>query len=40
MEYSREKHWGGVSEDVEYENNIHALRWDLYTREKYELINR
>ena len=40
MEDSREEHWMDVDEDGEYKSNIHALRWDLYTREKEDLIKR
>ena len=35
---SWEEHWMDVSEDGEYKSNIYALRWNVYTKDKYELI--
>ena len=40
MQDSREEHWRDVADDGEYKSKIHALRWDVHTREKEELINR
>ena len=40
IEDSREKHWAYFAEDGEYKSNIHAMRWNVYTREKEELIER
>ena len=34
------EHWGDVAEDVEDKSNMHALRWDVYTKEKEGLIKR
>ena len=38
--YSREEHWGDVAEDGKDKSKINALRWDIYTKEKAELIKR
>ena len=40
MEVSMQDHWRGVAEDGQDNSKIHALRWDLYTREKQDLIKR
>ena len=34
MEVSRGEHWMDVADDGEDKSKSHALRWDLYTREK------
>ena len=39
MDYSREYHCRGVADDGEYNKKIHALRWDVYTRDKEEFLN-
>ena len=39
MEDSMEEKWRNVAKDDKDKSNIHALRWDVYTREKEELIN-
>ena len=36
----REEHWRGVDEEGDDENNVHALRWEVYVRYKVELIKR
>ena len=33
-----EEHWNDVAEEGDDKNNIHALRWELYVKEKEELI--
>ena len=38
MEDSREEHWKDVDEDGEDNSKIHALRGDVYTIDKEELI--
>ena len=39
--YSREEHWRDVADDNEKDRSeIHALRWDVYMKEKEELIKR
>ena len=38
MEDSREEHWRYVYEDGNDKKNIHALRWDVYIKEKEDLI--
>ena len=40
MEDSREGYWKDVSQYREDKSKIHALVWDVYTRQKEELINR
>ena len=40
MEDIREEHYIDVSEDGDYRKNIHALRWEVYKKEKDDLINR
>ena len=37
---SREEHWRDVAEDGEDTSKINAMRWDIYTKEKAELIKR
>ena len=37
MTDSREDHWRNISRD---RGKIHALRWDVYTKDKEELIKR
>ena len=39
MSDSREEHFRGVAEDGEDNSKIHSLRWDVYTKEKVQLIN-
>ena len=36
----REEHWRNVSEEGDDNKNIHALRWEVYVKEKEELIKR
>ena len=36
----REEHWRGVAEECDDKKNIHALRWEVYTKEKEDLIKR
>ena len=36
----REEHWRDVAKEVNNKNNIHSLRWEVYVKEKEELINR
>ena len=36
----REEHWRGVAEGGDNNKNIHALRWEVYYKEKGDLINR
>ena len=38
MEDSRQEHLRDVAEDEYDKKDIHALSWDVYTREKEELI--
>ena len=40
MSDSRDAYWRYVAEDDEDRSNIHALRWDVYTKAKEKLINR
>ena len=40
MKDSRQDHWRDVAEDGQDKSKIHSLRWDVYKREKEELINR
>ena len=40
MEDIKGEHWMDFAEDGEDKSNIHALRWDVYTRDKEELIKR
>ena len=40
MDDSGEEHWGYIAEEGEDKNNIHALRWEIYVKDKYELIKR
>ena len=35
----REEHYRGVSKEGEYKKNIHVLRWEVYVKEKQQLIN-
>ena len=30
----RGDHWRGISEEGDYKKNIHALRWDIYAKNK------
>ena len=36
----REEHWGGFAEGVGYKKKIRSLRWDVYVKEKQDLIRR
>ena len=36
----REEHWRDVAEEGDDKKKIHALRWELYIKEKGELIKR
>ena len=36
----REEHWRDIAEEGEDKKNIHALRWEVYVKEKLKLINR
>ena len=40
MKDSGEEHCRGVAEDGKDTSKIHSLRWDVYTREKEDLIKR
>ena len=40
MDEMRDKHWRDVSEEGDYKKKIHYLRWDVYVKEKKELIKR
>ena len=40
MEDSSEDHWRDVDDNGEDNIEIHSLRWELYTKEKEEFINR
>ena len=40
MEDSRHEHWRDDAEGGDYKRKIHALRWNVYTREKEEFIKR
>ena len=33
-------HWSDVTDDGEDKSNINALRWDVHTKEKEDLIKR
>ena len=39
-EDSREEHWKDVDYDGDEKKKIHALRWEVYTKYKEELIER
>ena len=34
MEDSSEENWTDVPDDIEDKNKMHALRWDVYKKEK------
>ena len=36
----REDHWRYLAEENDDKKNIHALRWELYVKDKEELITR
>ena len=36
----REDHWRDVAEEGEDKKKIHALRWEVYIKDKEELIKR
>ena len=36
----REDHWRDVAEEGENKKKVNALRWEVYIKEKEELINR
>ena len=40
MADTREKHWKDVAEGGDNKKKIHALRWEVYVKEKEELIKR
>ena len=40
MEVSKEEHWRDVAQNGEDNSKIHALGWDVYTRDKQDLIKR
>ena len=40
MEYIRGDHLRYVSEDGDDKKNIHALGWEVYTKQKGELVKR
>ena len=40
MDASREEHWRDIAEEVHDKKNIYDLRWEVYIKEKEELINR
>ena len=35
-----EDHWRDVAEEDENKNNIHTLRWEVYVRDKEDLIKK
>ena len=37
---TRGKHWRNASEDGDGKKKIHNLRWEVYVKDKEELINR
>ena len=39
MDDTTDKHWRDVSENSDDKNNIHSLRWEVYVKEKEDLIN-
>ena len=40
MDVTREEHWRDVAEDGDDKKNIHALRWEFYSKEEEKLIKR
>ena len=40
MEENRQEHWIYVDDNCKDKSNINSLRWDIYTREKEDLIKR
>ena len=40
MDKIRDEHWGDVAEEGDDKKNIHALRWDVYVKDKEDLIKR
>ena len=40
MNEIRDEHWRYVDEEGDNKKNIHDLRWELYVKEKEELIKR
>ena len=40
MDDSGEEHWRDVAEEGDDNKNIFALRWEIYIKEKEELIKR
>ena len=38
MEDSREEHWRDVAEDCEDKSKTQTLMWEVYTKDKEELI--
>ena len=34
----RNKHWRNVADEGDNKNNMHSLRWEIYVKEKDELI--
>ena len=34
----RNKHWRDVADEGDNKNNMHSLRWEIYVKEKDELI--
>ena len=40
MDEIRDEHQRDVAEECDNKNNIHALRWYVYVKEKEELMNR
>ena len=40
MDELRDEHWRDVTEEGKYKKNIHASRWEVYVKDKKELIKR
>ena len=40
MKDIREDHWRDVAEDFKDNSKINSLRWDFYTKENQNLVNR
>ena len=38
MNEIRNKHWRDVADEGDNNNNMHSLRWEIYVKEKDELI--
>ena len=40
MDDTRDEHWRDIAKDGDDKKNIHALRWEVYVKEKEDLIKR